>query len=118
MDRGNEQHHISRVIGHGGIEVLDILCMGDWCIQFHIGIFFNPIGPLLGHYLAQQRRNVCTLIEVFGPNQFVLVANPVDPFPPARTALFSPQTLHGCVDLTYVCRAVIIDWVSSCVDHR
>ena len=43
MDRGNEQHYISRVIGHGRIEVLDILCMGDWCIQFHIGIFLTPL---------------------------------------------------------------------------
>ena len=107
MDRGNEQHYI-RVISCGGIVVLDAHCVGDWCIQFHIGIFFNLSRPPLGRDLAQQRRNFCTLIEVVGPNQFVLVANPGDPFPPARTALFSLQTLHGCLDLAYVCRAVII----------
>jgi hypothetical protein len=107
MDRGIEQHHI-RIIDCGGIVVLDAHPVGDWCIQFHIGILFNPSGPLLGHYLAQQRHNFCALIKVFGPNQFVLVANPGDPFPPMGTDLFSPQTLHGCLELTYGCRAVNI----------
>ena len=73
--------------------------------------FFNPRGALLGHYLAQQRRSFCALIKVFGPNQFVLVTNPGDPFPPEQTALFSPQTLQGCLDLTYMCRLVVIHGV-------
>ena len=99
MDRGNDRHHI-RVIGRGGIEVLDAHRVGEWVIQLHIGIFFNPSRASLRRYLAQQRRNFCALIEVFGPNQLVLVATTGNPFPPKRTALFSPQTLHGCLYLT------------------
>ena len=106
MDRGKKQHHI-RVSGHGGIKVLDAHCLGDWCIQFHSGIFL--IGPSRPPgFLPQQRNNFCGLIKVFGPNQLVLVTNPGNPFPPAGTDLFSPETLHSCLKLRYVCQAVII----------
>ena len=107
METGNEQQHI-RVISPGRIVVLDAHCLGDWSIQFHIGVFFNPSGALFGHYLTQQRRNFCALIEVFDPNQFVLVATSGDPCSSEITDLFSPQTLYGCLHLTYVCRSVII----------
>jgi hypothetical protein len=40
METGDKQQHI-RVIGHGGIEVLDADRLGDWSIEFHIGSFFN-----------------------------------------------------------------------------
>ncbi len=109
MDSGIEQHHI-RVSGRGGIKVLDAHCLGDWCIQFHSGIFL--IGPSGSPgFLPQQRQNLCTLIEEFGPNQLVLVTNPGNPFPLAGTDLFSPETLHSCLELRYVCQAVIIHGV-------
>ena len=82
--------------------VLDSHRGGDWYIQFFIAIIFNPSGPSLERYLAQQRCNFCMLIEVFGPNQFVLAATPGDPFPPGGMDLFSLQTLHSCLELTCV----------------
>ena len=89
MERGNKQQYI-RVIGYGGIEVLDANRLGDWSILFHIGIFFNPSGALFRHYLTQHCRNFCTLIKNFGPNQVVLVATSGDPCSPEITELFSP----------------------------
>ena len=89
MDRGNKQHHI-RVIGCGGIVVLDAHCVGDWCIQFYRGISLNPNGPTPERYLTQHRRKFCGLIELFGPNQFVLVTNPGNPFP-LREQTCSPR---------------------------
>ena len=43
MERGNDQQNI-RVVGLGEIVDLDAKGMGDWSIQFCIGIFFNPSG--------------------------------------------------------------------------
>ena len=110
MERGNNQQHI-RVIGRGEIVDLDANRLGDWCIQFHIGIFFNPSRAPFQCYLTQQPHNFCALIEVFGPNQFVLVATSGDPCSSELTDLFSPQTLYGCLHFTYVCWSVIIHGV-------
>jgi hypothetical protein len=111
METGDEEQHI-RVLGRGGIAVLDADRLGDWNIHFHISSFFNPTGGLpFQRHLLQQRRNFCTLIEFFGPNQFVLVTTSGAPFSPETTELFAPQTLHGCLHLTYVCRSVIINGV-------
>ncbi len=89
--------------------VLDADRLEDWNIQFHIGSFFNPTSGLpFQRHLRQQRRNFCTLIKIFGPNQFVLVATSGAPFSPETTELFAPQTLHGCLHLPYVCRSVVI----------
>ena len=41
MESGDDQQHI-RVLGRGGIVVLDANRLGDWNIQFHIGSFSNP----------------------------------------------------------------------------
>ena len=116
MERGNNQQHI-RVIGRGEIVDLDANRLGDWCIQFHIGIFFNPSRAPFQCYLTQQPHNFCALIEVFGPNQFVLVATSSDPCSPEITELFAPQTLYGCLHLTYVCRSVIINGVPESSDN-
>ena len=98
--------------------VLDADRLGDWSIQFHIGSFFNPTsGAPFQRYLTQQRRNFCTLIEVFGPNQFILVATSGNPCSPEITELFAPQTLYGCLHLTYVCRSVIINRVPESSDN-
>ena len=76
-----------------------------------IGIFFNPSRAPFQRYLTQQPHNFCALIEVFGPNQFVLVATSGDPCSSELTDLFSPQTLYGCLHFTYVCWSVIIHGV-------
>ena len=111
MESGDDQQYI-RVLGRGGIEVLDAARLGDWNILFHIGSFFNPTSGLpFQRQLRQQRRNFCTLIEIFGPNQFVLVATPGAPFSPENTELSAPQTLHGCLQLPYVCRFLVINGV-------
>jgi hypothetical protein len=111
METGDKQQHI-RVLGRGGIVFLDANCLGDWNIHFHIGSFFNPAGKLpFQHHLLQQRRNFCTLIKIVGPNQFILVATSGAPFSPETTELLAPQTLHGCLHLTYICRLVIINGV-------
>ena len=41
MESGDDQQHI-RVLGRGGIVVLDDDCLGDWNIHFHIGSFSTP----------------------------------------------------------------------------
>ena len=111
MESGDDQQHI-RVLGGGGVAVLDANCLGNWNIHFHIGSFFNPNSGLpYKRYLRQQRRNFCTLIKIFGPNQFVLVATSGAPFSPETTELFAPQTLHGCLYLPYICRSVVINGV-------
>ena len=69
---------------------------------------FGPSGP--PSFLPQQCHNFCVLIKVFGPNQLVLAANPGDPIPPA-TDFCSLQTLHGCLELTYLCRNLTIHGV-------
>ena len=95
MESGDEHQHI-RVLGRGEIVVLDANCMGDWNIQFHIGSFFNPTSGLpFQRHQFQQRHNFCTLIKIFGPNQFVLVATSGAPFSPKTTELFAPQTFTG-----------------------
>ena len=88
--------------------VLDAQRLGDWEFLFHreVWLSFGPSEP--PSFLPQQRRNLGALIEVFGPNQLVLVANPGNPIPPAGTDFCSPQTLHGCLELTYVCRRLTI----------
>ena len=109
MESGDDQQHI-RVLGRGGIVVLDANRLGDWNIQFHIGSFFNPTSGLpFQRHLCQQRCNFGTLIEIFGPNQFVLVATSGAPFSPETTDKFAPQTLHECLHLTYICRLVVIN---------
>ncbi len=111
MEPGDDQQHI-RVLGGGGIVVLDADRLGDWNIQFHIGSFFNPTSGLpYERHLRQQRRNFGMLIEIFGPNQFVLVATFGAPFSPETTELFALQTLHGCLYLPYVCQSVVINGV-------
>ena len=82
--------------------VLNAHRLGDCFFCFHreVWLRFGPSGP--PSYLPQQRHNFCTLIKVFGPNQLVLVANPSNPISPAGTDFCSPQTLHGCLELTYV----------------
>jgi hypothetical protein len=111
MESGDDQQYI-RVLGRGGIEVLDAARLGDWHLLFHIGSFFNPTSGLpFQRQLRQQQRNFCMLIEIFGPNQFVLVATPGAPFSPETTELSAPQTLHGCLQLPYVCRFVVINGV-------
>ena len=111
MESGDDQQHI-RVLGGGGVAVLDANCLGNWNIHFHIGSFFNPNSGLpYERYLRQQRRIFCTLIKIFGPNQFVLVATSGTPFSPETTDLFAPQTLQGCLHLTYICRSVVINGV-------
>ena len=95
MESGDNQQHI-RVLGRGGIVVLDANHLGDWNIQFHIGRFFNPTsGLLFQRNLRQQQRNFCTLIEIFGPNQFVLVATSSALFSPETTELFAPRHCTG-----------------------
>ena len=91
---------------------MDANRLGDWNIHVHIGSFFNPNSGLpYERYLRQQQRNFCTLIEIFGPNQFVLVATSGAPFFPETTDLFAPQTLHGSLHLAYICRSVVINGV-------
>jgi hypothetical protein len=41
METGDKQQHI-RVLGRGGIVVLDADRLGDWNIHFHIGSFSTP----------------------------------------------------------------------------
>ena len=70
----NDDHQHSRVLGCRGIEVLDAHRMGDRFLQLRIGNTFHPSGAPLWRYLHdKQRPTFCTLIENFGPNQFVLV---------------------------------------------
>ena len=65
MESGDDQQHI-RVLGRGGIVVLDANRLGDWNIQFHIGSLFNPTsGLLFQRHLRQQQRKFSTLIENF-----------------------------------------------------
>ncbi len=91
MESGDNQQHI-RVIGRGGIVVLDADCLGDWNIQFHIGSFFNPTSGLpFQRHLCQQRCNFGTLIEIFGPNQFVLVATSGTLLSPPRPQIYLPR---------------------------
>ena len=99
MHTGNMQHP-TRVGSRGGIVVLDAQRLGDWEFLFHqeVWLSFGPSRP--PSFLPQQHRNLGALIEVFGPNQLVLVANPGNPIPPAGTDFCSPQTLHGCLELT------------------
>ncbi len=107
MESGDNQQHI-RVLGREGIVVMDADRLGDWNIKFHIGSFFNPTSGLpFQRHLHKQRRNFCTLIKKFGPNQFVLVATSSAPLPPETTELFALQTLHGCLHLPYVCQLVV-----------
>ena len=111
MESGDDQQHI-RVLGRGGIVVLDANCLGDWNIQFHIGSFFNPTSGLpFQRHLRQQRRNFYMVIEIFGPNQFVLVLFEIMTFFLVDPLLFAPQILHGCLHLTYICRSVVINGV-------
>ncbi len=95
MESGDNQQHI-RVLGRGGIVVLDANHLGDWNIQFHIGRFFNPTsGLLFQRNLRQQQQNFCTLIEMFGPTQFVLVATFSALFSPETMELFAPRHCTG-----------------------
>jgi MinD superfamily P-loop ATPase len=38
-----------------------------------------------------------------------LVATSGAPFSPKTTDKFAPQTLHGCLHLTYICQSVVIN---------
>ena len=117
MDQENLQQHI-RVVSCREIKVLDAHCVGDWFIQLHIGTVFNPSGAPLQRYLSQQRHNFCALIESFGPNQFVLVATAGNSLSPERTDVFSPQTLHLCLYLTYLGWSVIVHKVPESSGER
>ena len=117
MDRNDDHQHI-RVIGHREIEVLDPHRVGDIFLQLPIGNTFNPSGDRLRCCLHdEQRPTYCGLIEIFGPNQFVLVATDGDLLYLKRTAAFSPQTLYSCLSLTYACWSIIVHGLPESSDR-
>ena len=66
---------------------------GGWSsIQLARDILFNSRGSGLTLHLTRQTATIHTLIENFGPKQFVLVSPQGDPISPKRTAWAVPQT--------------------------
>ncbi len=90
------------LLRQGNVMVLDAHHVRDLHLTQYVRFLFNPHGAALIRWLATQVDTICTLNEVFGPNQFVLVAPQGNPLSPEWTTLVVPQTLHSCLLLTYI----------------